>query len=106
MLSPSPPVRYHVFGANPPGEHTLFVDYIVDDPDRNRPALLERIQHSTDTTLSSWPARVRLSVDDVFDIECVADRQTAQLAVEFWRAYFQALGETVIASGHLCDSLS
>lgn len=105
MLSPTLPGRYHIFGVNPSGGHTLFVDYIADDPDRNRCALLERIQCSTDLMLCSWQARSLLTADDVFDIECVGDQRSAQIAVEFWRAYFQALGETVIHSSHLCDSL-
>lgn len=106
MLSPTLPVRYHVFGVNPPSGYTLLVDYILDDPEQNRLALLERIQHSNNRTLSAWQARELLQPDDVFDIECVSGQQDAQLAVEFWRAYFRAQGETVIEADHLWDSLA
>jgi hypothetical protein len=56
--------------------------------------------------LLNWPARECVQEDDVFGLECVSERQAAQTAVEFWRAYFRAFGETVIEADHFCDRLA
>ncbi|SAL32830.1 hypothetical protein AWB69_02886 [Caballeronia udeis] len=97
--------RFHIFGVHCCREFSLLVDYIIDDPDQHKSAVLQHVQRSSDSGLLSWNARESLQEDDVFGIECVGGRQAAEKAVEFWRAYFRALGEIVIDAGHLCDSL-
>ncbi|CAB3765781.1 hypothetical protein [Paraburkholderia humisilvae] len=105
MLSSTLPTkRFYIFGVNAPDGHTLLIDYSADDPDRNGFAVLERIRRSADGGIADWRERERLGVADVFGIESVGSQQAAQLAVEFWRAYFRALGEIVIEASHLPDS--
>ncbi|KAF0866296.1 hypothetical protein PLD_12530 [Pseudomonas sp. LD120] len=67
--------------------------------------MLQRIQETPDPALRVWRESTALQGTDIFEIECVKDRETAQEAVEFWRAYFHSLGETIIEAGHLCDRL-
>ncbi|HDR9511995.1 TPA: hypothetical protein QDC03_007238 [Burkholderia cepacia] len=97
---------YHVFGVCCPQDFSLLVDYLVDDPAACEARLLQCIHGSCDPGLLNWPARDQVSAEDVFEIECVFSVTDAQEAVAFWRAYFRALGETVIDSAHLRDRLT
>lgn len=97
--------RFHVFGVCPPTDYCLFVDYVLDDIKDHENSLLQRIQQTPDPALRVWREGTALQGADIFEIECVNDRESAQEAVEFWRAYFRSLGETIIKAEHLCDRL-
>ncbi|QND85145.1 hypothetical protein [Chromobacterium vaccinii] len=101
MHTPTTSVRYRIYGASPARECSLLIDYVPASSDLDKIALLRHIQLAADEPLRSWPARDALQTDDLFEIECVSGQQAALRAVEFWRAYFRALGEPVIESGHL-----
>ncbi|MGX0890783.1 hypothetical protein AB7M22_002791 [Pseudomonas sp. ADAK2 TE3594] len=97
--------RFHIFGVCTPKNYCLFVDYVLDEIKDRESSLLQRIQETPDPALRVWRETTPLQGTDVFEIECVKDRETAQEAVEFWRAYFHSLGETIIEADHVCDRL-
>ncbi|MFJ2455751.1 hypothetical protein ACIOWK_29185 [Pseudomonas protegens] len=98
--------RFHIFGVCTSTDYCLFVDYVLDDIKDHESSLLQRIQETPDPALRVWRETTVLQSTDIFEIECVNDRETAQESVEFWRAYFCSLGETIIKGDHLCDRLN
>ncbi|PUA47274.1 hypothetical protein C5U62_04650 [Pseudomonas protegens] len=97
--------RFHIFGVCPANDYCLFVDYVLDDIKDHENRLLQRIQDTPDPALRLWRETRPLQGTDIFEIECLNDREAAQEAVQFWRAYFHSLGETIIEAEHLCDHL-
>lgn len=104
-MSPPNTDRFHIFGVCTQKKHCLFVDYVLDEIKDRESSLLQRIQETPDPALRVWREATALQGTDIFEIECVKDRETAQEAVEFWRAYFHSLGETIIDADHVCDRL-
>ncbi|MGC1547571.1 MAG: hypothetical protein WA777_03510 [Rhodanobacter sp.] len=105
LMSPAIATCYHIYGVCDGHNLCLFVDYLADDLTDHKRELLKRLRHSTDDALRRWHNSANLRDIDIFEIDCVDDQDAAQEAVVFWRGHFRALGETIIADGHLCDRL-
>lgn len=97
---------YHIYGLSNPTDYSLYIDYMVqDDVEKHKEELLQKLQQasSIEPVFQQWLKT--LQPYNVFEIECVDQYEATQEAVEFWRNYFHACGETIINTRHFIDRL-
>jgi hypothetical protein len=99
-------IRYQVFGVSRASESSLFIDYVAGSIEQHRADIISLILHGTDAALKGWCVFGHISDCDVFEIECLPDQDSAEEAVEFWRAYFASLGEEIVSAKHICNDTS
>ncbi|WP_413726322.1 hypothetical protein [Sodalis sp. RH16] len=95
-----------IYGVCGTCDDSLLIDYLDKSIYTDETDLLLQIERCPYQALHAWQIRHHPQISEVFEIEKVFSKESAEEAITFWKAYFNSLGKIVISGTHFSEVLN